>query len=83
MSLECSTAKWIQLPSFPFSWFSNALLINKDEFIVAPYKTTDDKSHGVYKFNIHKNEWIKVLDYDKNITYFAQSAAYNKTNQLL
>ena len=77
--------EWNKLLSFPFKRISQPHMINNDEFIIAAHKKHGSNGDGIYKFNIHKNEWIKIFNYDNNgykylIIY---STTYDNKNKLL
>eukprot|EP01084_Bolivina_argentea_P245821 411484_1 len=76
-------SKWNTSVSFPFKCFSQPCMINNDEFILAASKTISSKGDGIYKFDTHKNEWIKIFDYDENFTCDIISAAYDNKQKLL
>eukprot|EP01084_Bolivina_argentea_P110363 197092_1 len=78
--------KWHTLLSFPNEdGLSQPFMVSNDEFVVASNKTcfTKGKAYGIYKFNINKNEWIKIFDYDKNFNCVIWSSAYDNINKLL
>eukprot|EP01084_Bolivina_argentea_P267723 454552_1 len=78
-----SDLKWKKLVSFPFTSPSQPFAADNDEFIVATSKTPHSNEDGIYKFNTHKNEWIKIFDYDKNANCYIHSVAYDNTHKLL
>eukprot|EP01084_Bolivina_argentea_P267724 454553_1 len=78
-----SDLKWKKLVSFPFTSPSQPFAADNDEFIVATSKTPHSNEDGIYKFNTHKNEWIKIFDYDKNFKCNANSSAYDNKHKLV
>eukprot|EP01084_Bolivina_argentea_P061863 113092_1 len=78
-------SKWNTLKSFPYSNSCQPIVTNNDELMaVAPKQTTYySYGHGIYKFNKHKNEWIKIFDYDKNFKCNVYSTAYDNISKLL
>eukprot|EP01084_Bolivina_argentea_P052520 96478_1 len=77
-------SKWNKLVSFPFTIFSQPLIVNNDEFVVAAASIAFYcDGDGIYKFNIHKNEWKKIFYYDSNFQCESYSATYNNKHKLL
>eukprot|EP01084_Bolivina_argentea_P071047 129213_1 len=78
-------SKWNTLKSFPHIYFSLPFVINNNEFMVAATASNlfDCDGDGIYKFNIHKNEWTKIFDYDKYFKCDSYSAAYDNKHKLL
>eukprot|EP01084_Bolivina_argentea_P102115 182983_1 len=80
-------SKWNTLESFPFKRFSQQCVISNDEFVVASSNNNiisdDCNGDGIYKFNIHKNKWIKIFDYDSNFKCIILSATYDNKHKLL
>eukprot|EP01084_Bolivina_argentea_P297200 511982_1 len=77
------------LTRVPFGSVSHSFLINTAEFIVAT-KTSNlneiTKRNGwIYKFNINKNEWTKILNYGDDLGMYLGSiaTAYDNERQLL
>eukprot|EP01084_Bolivina_argentea_P194059 332922_1 len=78
-----SKSKWNKLKSFPYKYSSQPFVINNDEFMVAAYNTTYSNGDGIYKFNIYKNEWVKIFNYDTDFRCSMRSTAYDNKNKLL
>eukprot|EP01084_Bolivina_argentea_P289214 496582_1 len=78
-------SKWDMLQSFPFTYLTQAFVINNDEFIIASKKIYNNNysGDGIYKFNIHKNKWIRIFDYDSDLQCTIASAAYDNKHKLL
>eukprot|EP01084_Bolivina_argentea_P102116 182985_1 len=72
-------SKWNTLESFPFKHFLQPCVVNNQEFMVASLINGD----GIYKFNTHKNQWIKIFDYDSNFKCIILSATYDNKHKLL
>eukprot|EP01084_Bolivina_argentea_P009399 17554_1 len=68
---------WEELKSFPCEYVSQPFVINNDEFMAASLKD------GIYKFSVHKNEWIKIFDYDSDFKCRIYSLAYDNKHKLL
>eukprot|EP01084_Bolivina_argentea_P194058 332920_1 len=68
-----SKSKWNKLKSFPYKYSSQPFVINNDEFMVAAYNTTYSNGDGIYKFNIYKNEWVKIFYCDTNCSCYTRS----------
>eukprot|EP01084_Bolivina_argentea_P015580 29197_1 len=62
---------------------SQPCMVNNDEFVVVPSKASTYNGDGIYKFNIHKNEWIKIFCYDTNFKCCIGSTAYDNQHKLL
>eukprot|EP01084_Bolivina_argentea_P181002 312661_1 len=84
MATECEgNLDWNILQSFPFEYFSQPFVINNDKLTVAASKTYFSDGDGIYKFNIHKNKWIKIFNYDQNVKCNPYSAVYDNERKLL
>eukprot|EP01084_Bolivina_argentea_P031502 58305_1 len=82
MSIETEwNLKWNKLVSFPFTSFSQPFVTDDNEFIIAATKRYYSNGDGIYK--LHKNEWIKIFDYDENSEWNMYSTAYDNINKLL
>eukprot|EP01084_Bolivina_argentea_P075425 136738_1 len=77
---------WKALTSFPFIKASQQFATNNNEFIVIA--STDllvnKYEQGIYKFNIHKDQWMKLFTFDRQKAWFCgfPSAAYDSKNKL-
>ncbi len=81
-----SNTIWNELLNFPFSHFGPVTCLNDNEFIVLSqkYEQFNDNGDGIYTFNIIKNEWNKIYNYDTNISYNCfWSSAYDNKNKIL
>eukprot|EP01084_Bolivina_argentea_P072620 131863_1 len=83
MSQIQTDLKWNQLTSFPFRYLSQPVVTNNDEFMVAATKYNLSNGDGIYKFNVHKNEWIKIFCYHTNFKFYTRSAVYDNEHKLL
>eukprot|EP01084_Bolivina_argentea_P015583 29202_1 len=76
--------EWNKSSSFPLrSFLSQPFMVNNDEFVVVPSKASTYNGDGIYKFNIHKNEWIKIFCYHTNFECYTHSAVYDNEHKLL
>ena len=57
------TDQWTQLTKCPKERFSNIVYISTDEFIVAPYNYSKQKSDGILKYNTTTNKWSTMIRY--------------------
>eukprot|EP01084_Bolivina_argentea_P075426 136743_1 len=76
--------KWQALTSFPFIKASQQFATNNNEFIVI---ASTGYQEAMYKYNTHKNEWMRIFTYDiyihrRNVKCRYPSAAYDNKNQL-
>eukprot|EP01084_Bolivina_argentea_P012663 23699_1 len=83
---------WMELITIPTEGrvqISVPVWINNDEFMVALSKNYSSSEwlhsngDGIYKFNITKNKWIKIFDYDEKFMCDIWSSAYDNDNKLL
>eukprot|EP01084_Bolivina_argentea_P072619 131857_1 len=78
---------WKELITIPIKGtvlISVPVSINNDEFMVALSKNDHfSNGDGIYKFNINKNKWIKIFDYDEKFMCNIWSSAYDNDNKLL
>ena len=81
---ESVSLKWNQLQSFPFIRFSQPSFINDDEFVVCSWKDDNQcQGDGIYKFNIIKSEWIKIMDYNEEFKCKPVSTVYDRDNNVI
>eukprot|EP01084_Bolivina_argentea_P095512 171702_1 len=74
-------SQWNTLQLFPFRFLHKPCMINNHEFMIAAQTNYD--GDGIYKFNIHKNQWIKIFNYDDNFKCTIHSTAFDNKNKLL
>eukprot|EP01084_Bolivina_argentea_P092208 165916_1 len=79
MSAQTVNSIWKTVESMPFTHCCPPIVINNDEFMVA----SNFNGTGVYKFNIHKNKWIKIFYYNETFKCSVVSTAYDHKNKLL
>ena len=62
--------RWIKLGDLPKSLFhyTQATKVNEYEFVAVPGYTPESSASGMSKYNVHKNEWTKLMEYPKDIT---------------
>ena len=79
-----SSAKWVELTTFPFKYFAAPIRLNHNEFIVVPDKASDCPSDCLYKYNIKHDKWIKWIKYPKDlITSDYHTAARDEKNRII
>eukprot|EP00484_Ammonia_sp_Unknown_P024992 CAMPEP_0197042548 /NCGR_PEP_ID=MMETSP1384-20130603/18895_1 /TAXON_ID=29189 /ORGANISM="Ammonia sp." /LENGTH=480 /DNA_ID=CAMNT_0042473673 /DNA_START=38 /DNA_END=1480 /DNA_ORIENTATION=+ len=57
---------WTSLTKCPYSRFSNVVWLSSDEFIVAPYNYSKQKSDGIQKYSTTTNKWMTLIKYPKD-----------------
>lgn len=72
---------WETASSFPFHSFSDPIQSNNKEFVVVAAKDPFCSGDGVYSFNVDRNEWVKIMDYDKDSTFYCHAIAFNEKSQ--
>ncbi len=59
--------KWTTLLKCPQERFSNPVFISADEFVVAPYNYSKQKSDGILKYSTTANKWMTLVKYPKDL----------------
>ena len=76
---------WIQLRDLPFDGVGQLCLINDDEYLIMSHKENTIKSEGIFKYNVIKNEYIKIFDNTHEMEELAisKSIGYDKQNKII
>lgn len=77
------TDTWTQLTKCPKERFSNIVYISTDEFIVAPYNYSKQKSDGILKYNTTTNKWTTMIKYPKDLQISNCTLAIDETEKKL
>ena len=80
---EPNMTVWKKLKSFEFTRFTKPIFINSEEFTVCPAKHHKCKGDAIWKYNIKQHEWIKVIDYDEDLSVYSHSAAFDSNNNCI
>ena len=71
---------WEKLPNVPEPYIAVPLLVNDNEFIIAPQRCSDNLGDGIHKFTIDKKEWSKIIKYPENLRSPFHTNAINLTD---
>eukprot|EP01084_Bolivina_argentea_P275364 469591_1 len=78
--------EWIELAPMPQQYFSNPVIINQSEIVIAPHTngcSEDQEPDFISKYNVNSNTWSKFIKYPPNFHSKHQSMCLNdKTNEL-
>eukprot|EP01084_Bolivina_argentea_P164448 285910_1 len=75
--------KWTSLLKCPEERFSNPVFISSDEFVVAPYNYSKQKSEGILKYNTTANKWMTLVKYPKDFQVSNCSLSFDETERKL
>ena len=75
--------KWTALTKCPYNRFSNIVFISADEFVVAPYNYSKQKSDGILKYNTTTNKWSTIIKYPKEFQTWNCSLSFDSTERKL
>eukprot|EP01084_Bolivina_argentea_P290617 499247_1 len=75
--------KWVELLKCPQEKFSNVVFISSNEFVVAPYNYSKQKSDGILKYDTTSNKWMTLIKYPKDFTTSHCSLSYDSTKHKL
>ena len=78
-----STKHWTELKSHPYRFIAEIFQISPTEFVTIPQKGGSAEADGIYKYNIARNDWTKIINYDDKFETTCHSTGFDKRNNII
>eukprot|EP01083_Nonionella_stella_P310089 1100467_1 len=78
------SSQWQTLQQFPMDGFSNMVLINDEECVIARFSSKSGGGDGIYKYNVNLFRWSLFIKYPFNFSSRKHTIAFDKkSNKIL
>eukprot|EP01083_Nonionella_stella_P182353 655915_1 len=77
------SSQWQTLQQFPMDGFSNMVLINDEECVIARFSSKSGGGDGIYKYNVNQFQWSLFIPYPSNFTSIKHTIAFDKKSNTI